>query len=92
MISQTLSANCPQPKIPSPLLFPCFPVYPTLPLDDIVYTTASRRYVCSVCGYVYDPDLGDSTQDVDPGTPFSELPVDCKCPRYRQGQDKFNPA
>lgn len=64
----------------------------TLPLEDIVYTTASGRYVCSVCGYVYDPDLGDSSQDVDPGTPFSELPVDWKCPRCRQGQDKFNPA
>ncbi|MCR5536167.1 MAG: rubredoxin [Succinivibrio sp.] len=64
----------------------------TLPLDEIVYTTASGKYVCSVCGYVYDPDLGDSTQNVDPGTSFADLPADWRCPLCRQGKDKFNPA
>ena len=64
----------------------------TLPLEDIVYTTASGRYVCSVCGYLYDPDLGDASQDIDPGTPFEALPSEWRCPRCKQGKDKFNPA
>ena len=42
-------------------------------------------YVCSVCGYVYDPEEHD-------GTAFEELPDDWKCPRCKQGKNKFNKA
>ena len=33
------------------------------------------KYVCSVCGYVYDPEKGDPEQGVKPGTPFADLPA-----------------
>ncbi|MBQ9201392.1 MAG: MBL fold metallo-hydrolase [Bacteroidales bacterium] len=46
---------------------------------------ASGKYVCSVCGYVYDPAEHD-------GLPFEDLPNDWKCPRCRQGKEKFNKA
>ena len=46
---------------------------------------ASGRYVCSVCGYVYDPAEHD-------GVAFEDLPEDWKCPRCRQGKDRFNRA
>ena len=39
-----------------------------------------RKYVCSVCGYVYDPDEGDPQSGIEPGTPFEELPDDWVCP------------
>ena len=45
----------------------------------------SGKYVCSICGYVYDPAEHD-------GVPFEDLPDDWKCPRCKQGKDKFNPA
>jgi len=39
-----------------------------------------ERYVCRICGYVYDPKEGDSTGRIAAGTPFSELPDDWVCP------------
>jgi rubredoxin len=38
------------------------------------------KYECTVCGYVYDPQVGDPDSGVAPGTPFEELPADWVCP------------
>ena len=38
------------------------------------------KYECTVCGYVYDPELGDPDNDIAPGTPFEELPDNWVCP------------
>ena len=38
------------------------------------------KWECRVCGYVYDPELGDSSQGIDPGTPFEDLPDSWACP------------
>ena len=57
----------------------------SIPVGEIVVKQASGKYVCSVCGYVYDPAEHD-------GTAFADLPEDWKCPRCRQGKDKFNQA
>ena len=64
----------------------------TLPVGEIVYKTATGKYVCSVCGYVYDPEKGDPDRGFPAGTAFEDLPADWKCPRCRQGKDKFNKA
>ncbi len=37
-------------------------------------------YVCTLCGYVYDPAIGDPEHDIAPGTPFESLPDDWLCP------------
>lgn len=37
------------------------------------------KYIC-VCGYVYDPAVGDPEHGIEPGTPFEELPEDYSCP------------
>lgn len=47
------------------------------------------KYECSVCGYVYDPDEGDSDNGVDPGTPFEDLPDDWTCPDCGASKDQF---
>ena len=39
-----------------------------------------KKYVCGVCGYVYDPAKGDSDGNIPAGTPFEELPADWTCP------------
>ncbi|MBI4859397.1 MAG: rubredoxin [Candidatus Riflebacteria bacterium] len=39
-----------------------------------------QKFVCSVCGYVYDPELGDPENGAPPGTPFEALPDDWVCP------------
>lgn len=41
---------------------------------------SAGSYRCLVCGYVYDPQLGDPTQHVAPGTPFDQLPEGWLCP------------
>ncbi|MEA1959118.1 MAG: rubredoxin [Chloroflexota bacterium] len=48
------------------------------------------KYKCSVCGYVYDPELGDPESDVPPGTPFEELPEGWECPVCGAGKDQFD--
>lgn len=38
------------------------------------------KYECTICGYEYDPAEGDPENDIDPGTPFENLPDDWVCP------------
>jgi len=38
------------------------------------------RYECQACGYIYEPLKGDDKRAVASGTPFSELPIDWRCP------------
>ncbi len=47
------------------------------------------NYVCKVCGYIYDPEKGDSTQNIAPGTAFEDLPDDWLCPECGVGKDMF---
>lgn len=47
------------------------------------------KYQCSVCGYIYDPEQGDSTQSIAPGTPFEKLPEDWTCPECGVTKDEF---
>ena len=48
-----------------------------------------QNYVCSVCGYVYDPAKGDPDNGIAPGTPFEALPDDWACPLCSVGKDMF---
>ncbi len=63
-----------------------------IPPGEIVFKTATGKYICSVCGQVYDPAIGDPAHGIPAGTPFEKLPADWKCPRCRQPKAKFNPA
>jgi len=47
------------------------------------------KYECTVCGYVYDPELGDPESNIKPGTSFEELPDDWVCPVCGAGKDDF---
>ena len=47
------------------------------------------KYRCSVCGYVYDPALGDPEGGIKPGVPFEELPADWVCPVCGATKDMF---
>lgn len=47
------------------------------------------KYVCSVCGYVYDPAEGDPQGNISPGTPFDKLPEEWTCPICGEGKDVF---
>lgn len=70
-----------------------------VPLDDVqVMRTHCKKeggnmqkYECSVCGYVYDPALGDPDSDIPPGTAFKDLPDDWYCPDCGAEKDMFDP-
>ena len=47
------------------------------------------KYVCSVCGYVYDPAQGDPDNGVPAGTKFEDLPDDWSCPVCGASKDQF---
>ncbi|MEI8352252.1 MAG: rubredoxin [bacterium] len=49
------------------------------------------KYVCNVCGYVYDPVKGDPDQGIAPGTPFEDIPADWVCPDCGVTKDDFSP-
>ena len=61
------------------------PVPTVLAEVDFTAQQASGKYVCSICGYVYDPAEHD-------GVAFEDLPEDWRCPRCRQPREKFNRA
>ena len=47
------------------------------------------KYKCTVCGYIYDPELGDPDSGVKPGTPFEEIPADWVCPVCGANKSEF---
>ncbi len=47
------------------------------------------KYECSVCGYIYDPELGDPESNVKPGTSFEDLPDSWHCPVCGAGKTAF---
>jgi rubredoxin len=47
------------------------------------------KYICSVCDYVYDPEVGDPENGVEPGTAFEDLPDDWVCPDCGVDKDEF---
>lgn len=49
-----------------------------------------EKYVCDLCGYVYDPSAGDPDNGIAPGTPFENLPEDWACPLCGAGKDAFS--
>ena len=48
-----------------------------------------KKYVCQVCGYVYDPALGDPAGNIPPGTAFENLPETWVCPVCGVPKDQF---
>jgi len=61
------------------------PVETVLAEFDPTKQEPTGKYVCSICGYVYDPAEHD-------GVAFEDLPEDWKCPRCKQSKEKFNRA
>jgi rubredoxin/flavin reductase (DIM6/NTAB) family NADH-FMN oxidoreductase RutF len=49
-----------------------------------------KKYVCNICGYVYDPEKGDPDGGIEPGTAFEDIPDDWVCPVCGVGKDQFS--
>ena len=51
-----------------------------------------KKYVCDICGWEYDEELGDSENGLAPGTKFEDLPEDFVCPLCGVGKENFSEA
>lgn len=51
-----------------------------------------KKYVCEVCEWVYDPEIGDPDDGIATGTSFADLPDDWVCPVCGVGKDEFSPV
>jgi rubredoxin len=49
-----------------------------------------EKYQCELCGYIYDPEIGDTSAGIMPGTSFLDLPDDYLCPVCGVGKDQFS--
>jgi rubredoxin len=50
-----------------------------------------EKYVCNICNWVYDPEVGDPENGVEPGTAFDDIPDDWVCPECGATKDLFSP-
>ncbi|MBP8708171.1 MAG: rubredoxin [Caldisericia bacterium] len=48
-----------------------------------------KKYKCTICGYVYDPEMGDPESNIKPGTAFEDLPENWVCPICGADKDQF---
>jgi len=48
------------------------------------------KYVCDVCQWVYDEEVGDEALGIAPGTKFEDLPDDFVCPLCMVGKELFS--
>lgn len=49
-----------------------------------------KKQRCQICGYDYDPEVGDPDNGVAPGTPWEDVPDDWACPICGAGKDAFD--
>lgn len=48
-----------------------------------------KKYYCTVCNWIYDPEAGDPESGITPGTAFEDIPDDWVCPLCGVGKDMF---
>jgi len=57
--------------------------------EEIKKEKTVKKYRCKVCGYIYDPEVGDPDSGIVPGTPFEEIPDDWVCPICGASKEEF---
>lgn len=52
---------------------------------------SASRWICLICGFIYDPEVGDPDSGIAPGTAFEDIPEDWYCPDCGVGKSDFEP-
>lgn len=50
-----------------------------------------KKYVCNVCGWIYDPEIGVEDDNIPAGTDFESLPDSFVCPICEAPKSEFSP-
>jgi len=51
-----------------------------------------KKWECTICGYIYDPEVGDPDNGIEPGTAFEDLPDEWVCPVCKVEKGQFAPV
>ena len=57
--------------------------------EEKTESSANSEHVCIICGYTYDPEVGEPSMGIPPGTPFEDLPEEFTCPVCGAGKEYF---
>jgi rubredoxin len=49
-----------------------------------------NKYICDVCGWIYDEEIGDPDSGIAAGTKFEDIPDDWECPECGVGKEDFS--
>jgi rubredoxin len=60
--------------------------YKHIKMEDLI----TMKWEC-VCGYIYDPNIGDVENGIQPGTAFEDIPEDWVCPQCGLSKENFSP-
>lgn len=82
ILSEALDTGEPKQPAPQPMIKMKRPTPPKP-------APIGKNYICSGCGYEYNPEIGDEDNDVMPGTLFDKLPEEWVCPECGEGKDQF---
>ena len=53
---------------------------------------STKKYICTICGFIYDEKEGDPDSGISPGTPFEQIPDDWECPDCGATRTISNPT
>lgn len=59
--------------------------------EDAEPKAEKQLYQCTVCGFIYDPEIGDPDSGIAPGTDFEDIPEDWMCPVCGVTKQDFKP-
>jgi len=62
-----------------------------VPAEQHAEPEDKEPWICVICGHVYYPEAGDPSLGIPPGTPFSDLPEEFRCPICNAGKDYYKP-
>ncbi|NEQ30559.1 MAG: rubredoxin [Leptolyngbya sp. SIO4C5] len=51
-----------------------------------------KKYRCTLCGYIYNPEQGDPDSGIEPGTAFEDIADDWVCPQCGATKSQFEPV
>ena len=68
-----------------------FDAGPSANIDDMTETETKQLWVCTSCGFIYDPEEGDPDGGIPPGTGFSDIPDTWFCPVCGARKADFEP-
>lgn len=67
----------------------CYDVYNNASLNQWELQMAYKKWVCVVCGYQYDEELGDPDHGIPAGTAWEDVPEDWECPECGAAKADF---